>query len=138
MKIKWELKGAKELRKMFDDKRALRLLKDAMNQSVSLVWRDSVRNAPHLTGHLRRGIHGKVEVKGSRIIGTIGTGKVHYTPYQEFGAKPKKGKYLVFATKSGYRKIREIKPKYFLTNALKDNINKIIGIFNRTISKIFK
>jgi len=119
MKIKWELKGAKELRKMFDNKRALRLLIDPMNKAVNLVVRDAVKDAPHKTGHMRRNIHGKpAKVEGSKIIGIVGS-KVHYTPYQEFGTK-------------------YIKAKYFMTNALKNNINIIVGMFKRTIDKIFK
>jgi len=90
-----------------------------MNQSVSLVWKDSVKSAPHKTGHMRRNIHGKpAKVEGSRIIGIVGS-KVHYTLHQEFGTK-------------------YIKAKYFMTNALKNNINIIVGMFKRTIDKIFK
>lgn len=119
MKITWELKGAKELRKLFDGRRALRLLIDPMNKSVSLVWRDSVKDAPHKTGHMRRNIHGKpAKVVGSKVIGEIGS-KVHYTIYQELGTKT-------------------IKAKYFLTNALKNNIDNIIHLFQKAINKIFK
>lgn len=119
MKIKWELKGAKELRKLFDNKRALRLLVDPMNKSVSLVWADSVKGAPHLTGHMRRGIHGKpAKVVGPKIIGEIGS-KVHYTIYQEFGTKT-------------------IRAKYFMKNALKNNIDNIIRLFQKAINQIFK
>lgn len=119
MKIKWELKGAKELRKMFESKRALRLLTDTMNTSVSIVWADSVKDAPHLTGTMRRNIHGKpAKVVGAKVIGEIGS-KVHYTIHQEFGTK-------------------YIKAKYFMKNALKKNITKIVGMFRRTINQIFK
>jgi len=119
MKIKWELKGAKELRKLFDNKRALRLLIDPMNKSVSLVWKDSVKDAPHKTGHMRRNIHGKpAKVVGPKIIGEIAS-KVHYTIYQELGTK-------------------KIKAKYFMTNALKNNIDNIIRLFQKAIDKIFR
>lgn len=144
MKIKWELKGAKELRKIFDNKRALRMLVDPMNKSVSLVWKDSVKDAPHKTGHMRRNIYGKpAKVEGAKITGIIGS-KVHYTIYQELGTKAhtaKKAKFLVFSSYGRIirrKKVKGIKPKYFMTNALKNNINKIVALFQRTIDKIFR
>lgn len=69
------------------------------------------KNAPVKTGNLRDSINYEVNEQDKSV--TIGT-NVSYAPYIELGTK-------------------NIKPTFFLTRALAENINKIKAIFAKKI-----
>lgn len=114
------------------------LLKDGLQQAALLVQNDSKRNAPYMTGNLRRSITNKIESLSAKI----GTDLV-YGRIQEFGGTitPKKSKYLTFKingrwVRTTMSKIPPYKGKGYLRPALQSNRGKITEIFAKKLKTI--
>lgn len=82
---------------------------------------------PYQTGTLRRSITHKIEQVRDGVVGYVGTNVV-YARIQEFGGV------------TGRNKSVNIKPKLFLTRAVKDNAENIRRKFDRflKVSKLLK
>ena len=119
-------------------------------QSATVVETDAKRNAPVDTGRMRSSITHEISKARVPLWAKVGT-NVHYAPYMEFGTGvfaegdggsrdrhwPPGGPLSTWARRhgfeSGYQVARIIgkrgglKPRRFLRNALKDNLNNIKG-----------
>jgi HK97 gp10 family phage protein len=98
-----------------------RVIKPALRASALVVQNAGKRNAPYLTGNLRRSITHKV--KGN--FAKIGTDVV-YAAIQEFGGKAGRGKRSV------------IKGKPYLRPALEKNKEQIQKKFSTILNKLLK
>lgn len=79
------LKGSEELKKkLLALKGVTTQLEAAGFAGGSIIHAAIVKRAPYLTGTLRRSITIRVEIKGTKVIVTIGT-NLEYAPRQEFG-----------------------------------------------------
>ena len=99
-------------------KRVFNSLDDKIEQRLQLVGElvssDARKNAPKLTGTLRDSITFVVNERENSVI--IGT-PVEYAPYIELGT-------------------RYITPRFFLTRALNENLNKIRNIFAKEMTNV--
>jgi len=81
--------------------------------------------APYKSGTLASSITHKINSTADKIIGALGSNVV-YARIQEYGGeiKPKNGKYLKFKGRFGWVSVKSvtIRPKYYLTRAIKDNL----------------
>lgn len=84
---------------------------DKLTLAGELVSSSAKKNAPFKTGTLRDSINYKVDDADKSV--TVGT-NVHYAVFQEFGTK-------------------YIKPTWFLTRGLAENLAKIRQIFAKRI-----
>ena len=80
---------------------------------------------PYKTGTLKRSITHDITERADKLIGTVGSNLV-YARIQEYGGTilPKKGKYLRFMVNGSWVAVKQvtIKPKLYLTRAIKDNV----------------
>lgn len=90
--------------------------------------------APYKSGNLRRSITHKVESQMFKnVVGTIGS-NLEYARIQEFGGEIRASGsgFLKFKGRNGWAAVKKviIKPKFYLTRAVKDNKQKLISRLN--------
>jgi len=118
----------RDLRKVGKDARGI--LHQAMHRSLTLISSAAKPKTPVDTGRLRasigdqsrEGIH-EVKGLGADTVGWVGS-RVVYAPYQELG----------FTTKRG----RWIEGKHFLENAARENVGRIVRIFEQAIDRLLR
>lgn len=161
---KMELRGDKELRKLFEElpKRVLRKgLRQAISAAASPIVKDAKRNARRVSGLLKKAINKKIKTfKNGNVIAIIGASRsvagsylgrkrvpAHYIHLVEKGTRPHalgKGSQLARVGKRASREVGQhvgrkhpgAKAHPFLEPAWRRNINTSIGIASQKLKAV--
>lgn len=139
--------NAKALAKEFEKIRReakTAVLKRAVTKACYIIHEDALRRTPVNTGRLRNSIAVDVKVKGTKVIGIVGT-NVKYAPFVEFGTgiyamngQGRKTPWVYFANEGKYKGFywtRGQKPKKMLTGAFEMNKERIRQAMDRIIKE---
>jgi len=99
-----KIEGLKELQDSFKTAPSVvgKQIKRALSLSIALVNREAKIEAPVITGHLRRGIHSKLNPFMGRVESTVWYGvPVHKrNPFMKRGAEKAEGKVMLIFQKA--------------------------------------
>lgn len=122
----------------------VRRLIGAMNEVVYLYQGDVIRNSPVNTGRFRGSIATKVSMRGSSVVGEVGT-NVKYGPFLEWGTgvynergNGRQTPWVFYADEGkyhGFYRTKGMRPKHPFTNAWTKDKDRIMRILKEAIQR---
>lgn len=138
MSISIDQKAIKQLGRLPDNGR--KVIQMTLQRSALEVMNEGKKNAPYITGNLRRSITmdpQKVGIGDKQV--KVGSNLVYARIQDEGGTiTPKRGKYLAFRTRDGQFVLARrvfIRGNKYLTNAYENMRTRINKIFNEEFNK---